>query len=1040
MDIVRFSIEKPVTVIVGVFIILLFGIISLTRLPYQLSPTVIEPEITVTTVWKGATPYEIEREIIEEQENVLKGIPGLTEMESDSRNSRGTVTLRFKIGTVVDEALLRVSNKLNEVRSYPPDVDKPVINASGAATSPVIWNILKAAESNPRPISTYRTYFENEIRQHLERVEGVADLFIGSGVEEEMHIVVRPERLADFGLTIGDVIGSLQAENVNISAGNMGVGRRDFRIRSTGEFKSPEDIESVVLRSTGQRRITVGEVARVEAGFEKPTSTVIHNGSGGIAIGIKPEPGTNILEMTDRVSAVVERLNREKLQPLGIELEWVYDQRFYIRGAIDLIKQNIAYGALLAICILLVFLRSIRATVIVAAAIPISIIGTFILLAALGRNLNVISLAGIAFAVGMLVDNAIVVIENIDRHRRMGKTALDAAYEGTREVWGAVFASTLTTVAVFLPVVFIQEEAGQLFRDIALAVVAAVSLSLLVSITVIPSLANRLYAKAAKKPEKERKGPLVAVGTLLSSLIMGSVSLATRTWATRLVTVVVLIGLAAGSTVVLMPKMEYLPKGNRNFIVNILVPPPGLSHEERQEIGEKIFEMAEPHIRQPKDGLPGILNMFYVGREGFMLFGAMSMDWERARDLLPLCRSFIYSIPGMFGISMQAGVFESRIGKGRTVDVDISGEDLNSIVRAAGMMFGKVRETLPGAQVRPVPSIELTYPEVRISPDRDRLRANGMTARDLGVAMDVLMDGRIIGEFKEEGKKTVDLVLKSDKEKISTPEGLFNALVVTPMGKVVPVSSLASMEQTTGMAQIRHLERNRTITLQVTPPLEVPLQAAMESIEDEIVGPLRAQGLLKDLDVRLSGAADKLTETRKAMQWNFVLAAVIAYLLMAALFGNFIYPLIIMLTVPLAGAGGFIGLKLLNVFVTPQPMDILTMLGFVILIGVVVNNAILIVHQALNNVRDHGMDYRDAVLESTRSRLRPIYMSAATSIFGMLPLVLFRGSGSELYSGLGSVILGGIAISTVFTIFVIPSILIFVIRMEKPALPESEGA
>jgi HAE1 family hydrophobic/amphiphilic exporter-1 len=1040
MDIVRFSIEKPVTVIVGVFIVLLFGTISLNRLPYQLSPTVIEPEITVTTVWKGATPYEIEREIIEEQENVLKGIPGLTEMESDSRNSLGTITLRFKIGTVVDEALLRVSNKLNEVRSYPPAVDKPVINASGAATSPVIWNVFKAADSNPRPISTYRTFFENEIRQHLERVEGVADLFIGSGVEEEMHIIVRPGQMAAFGLTIGDVIRALQSENVNISAGNMGVGRRDFRIRSTGEFKSPEDIESVVLRSTGQRRVTVGEVARVEAGFEKPTSTVIHNGRGGIAIGIKPEPGTNILEMTDRVNAVVERLNREKLQPLGIELEWVYDQRFYIRGAIDLIKQNIAYGALLAICILLVFLRSIRATVIVAAAIPISIIGTFTLLAALGRNLNVISLAGIAFAVGMLVDNAIVVIENIDRHRRMGKNALDAAYEGTREVWGAVFASTLTTVAVFLPVVFIQEEAGQLFRDIALAVVAAVSLSLLVSITVIPSLAHKLYARASKKPERERKGPLVALGTLLSSLLMGSVSMATRNWATRLVTVVVLITLAAGSTVVLMPKMEYLPKGNRNFIVNILVPPPGLSHEERQEIGEKVFEMAEPHIRQPKDGLPGILNMFYVGREGFMFFGAMSMDWERARDLLPLCRSFIYSIPGMFGISMQAGVFESRIGKGRTVDVDISGEDLNSIVRAAGMMFGKVRETLPGAQVRPVPSIELTYPEVRISPDRDRLRANGMTARDLGIAMDVLMDGRIVGEFKEEGKKTVDLVLKTDEERISTPEGLFSALVVTPTGKVVPVSSLASMEQTTGMAQIRHLERSRTITLQVTPPLEVPLQAAMESIEGEIVEPFRSQGLLKDLDVRLSGAADKLTETRKAMQWNFVLAAVIAYLLMAALFGNFIYPLIIMLTVPLAGAGGFIGLKLLNVFVTPQPMDILTMLGFVILIGVVVNNAILIVHQALNNVRDHGMDYRDAVLESTRSRLRPIYMSAATSIFGMLPLVLFRGSGSELYSGLGSVILGGIAVSTVFTIFVIPSILIFVIRMEKPAMPEREGA
>jgi HAE1 family hydrophobic/amphiphilic exporter-1 len=1039
MDIVRFSIEKPVTVVVGVIVILLFGLISLGRLPYQLSPTVIEPEITVNTVWKGATPYEIEREIVEEQENVLKGIPGLVEMESSSQNGRGSITLRFRIGTVVDEALLRVSNKLNEVRSYPPEVDKPVINASGAATSPVIWNVLKAFEDNERPISTYRTFFENEVRQHLERVEGVADLFIGSGVEEEMHIVAKPERLAALGLTINDVIAALQAENINISAGNMGVGRRDFRIRSIGEFRSPADIEAVVLRSTGQRRVTIGEVAQVKPGFEKATSTVLHNGSGGIAIGIKPEPGTNILEMTDRVKEVVDRLNGEKLEPRGIRLEWVYDQRFYIRGAIDLIKQNIAYGAVLAALILLVFLRSVRATVIVAAAIPISIIGTFILLAAMGRNLNVISLAGIAFAVGMLVDNAIVVIENIDRHRKMGKTALAAAHEGTREVWGAVFASTLTTVAVFLPVVFIQEEAGQLFRDIALAVVAAVSLSLLTSITVIPSLANRLYGRSEKKTDKAATRPLAFLGGLLSEGIMGCVSLATRNWATRIVTVVVLISLAAGSTVALMPKMEYLPKGNRNFIVNILIPPPGLSQQERQEIGEKIFEMAAPHIRQPRDGLPGILNMFYVGREGFMLFGAMSMDWARARDLLPLCRSFIYSIPGMFGISMQAGVFESRIGKGRTVDVDISGEDLNAIVKAAGMMFGKTRQVLPEAQVRPVPSIELTYPEIRITPDRDRLRANGMTARDLGIAMDVLMDGRVVGKFKEEGKKTIDLVLKTDEKDAGTPEDLYRSLVVTPQGKVIPVSSLAAMKETTGMAEIRHLERNRTITLQVTPPLEIPLQAAMETIEGDIVEPLRTQGLLEGLDIRLSGAADKLTETRKSMQWNFVLAAVIAYLLMASLFGNFIYPLIIMLTVPLAGAGGFIGLRLLNVLVTPQPMDILTMLGFVILIGVVVNNAILIVHQSLNNVRDHGMEHREAVLEGTRSRLRPIYMSATTSIFGMLPLVLFRGSGSELYSGLGSVILGGIAVSTIFTVFVIPSILVFVIRMEKLSPRENAG-
>ncbi|HKJ13504.1 MAG: efflux RND transporter permease subunit [Desulfobulbaceae bacterium] len=1035
MDIVSFSIKKPVTILVGIILVVLFGVISLQTLPYQLSPTVVEPVITVTTTWRGATPYEMEREIIEEQEKTLKGIPALTEMESEAFNGQSSISLTFKLGTNVDDALLRVSNKLNEVPSYPEGVDKPIINATGAATSPVIWIILKSDETNPRHIETYRTFFENEIRQHLERVEGVADLFIGSGVEDEMHIIVSPEQLAAYGLTINDLIQAIRGENVNVSAGNMGVGRRDFRIRTTGEFNSEEDIANVVLVSTGEKRVTVADVAEIKRGYSKRESTVIHNSKGGMAVGVKPEPGTNILAMTERVEEVVKWLNAEKLAPQNISLEWVYDQRRYINAAIDLIKQNILIGGMLAVIVLLIFLRSIRSTLVVATSIPISIIGTFIFMKAMGRNLNVVSLAGIAFAVGMLVDNAIVVIENIDRHRKMGKSPFQASYDGTREVWGAIIASSLTTIAVFLPVVFIQEEAGQLFRDIAIAVVGAVSLSLIVSMTVIPMFAFKLFSVSSKKVKKG-EGVLARSGTRLATYIMQVVSLATRNWATRIGTVSLLILLAGGSVFFLMPQTDYLPQGNRNFVLSILVPPPGLSQQERQDIGEKLFVMAEPHLQKEHDGYPGILNMFYVARESIMLFGAMATDWDRAAELLPLFRRMIYSIPGMFGVSMQAGIFQSRIGRSRTIDVDISGDDLDRIVKVAGMMFGKAKQALPDTQVRPIPSIELSYPEVKIVPNRERLKANNMSAADLGVALDVLMDGRIVGDFKQEGRKTIDLVLKTDDDSIRTPEALYQSMIAMPGGMVVPVSTLADLERTTGMTQIRHLERNRTITLQMTPPMEVPLQGAMEEIEAKIIKPVREMGLLKGLNVRMSGAADKLTETREALKWNFILASAIAYLLMASLFGNFIYPLIIMLTVPLAGAGGFIGLKLLNLLSsTPQPMDILTMLGFVILIGIVVNNAILIVHQALNNVHYNNMEYREAVLESVRSRLRPIYMSATTSIFGMLPLVVFPGSGSELYRGLGSVIIGGLAVSTVFTVFIIPSILIFVIRMEKPLNP-----
>ncbi len=1031
MDIIRFSILKPVTILAGIIMVLMFGGISLSRLPYQLSPTVIKPEIQVTTTWRGATPYEIEREIIEEQENTLKGLPDLIEMESEAHNSRGSVTLRFKVGTSVEEALLRVSNKINEVPSYPSGVDNPVVNASGATASPVIWMILKTSEGNEQPVQNYKTFFEDEIRQHIERVKGVSDLFIGSGTEEELHIIISAEKLAAYQLTTNDVIATIQGENINISAGTLEVGRRDFRIRTTGEFTSAEDVAGVVLRSTGQQRVLLGDLAEIRPGYAKKNSVVLHNGTPGLAIGVRPEAGTNILEMTNLVEEKYQWLNENKLAAEGLYFEWVYDQRFYINGAIDQIKQNILLGGLLAVGVLLLFLRSLRATIVVATAIPISVVGTFIFLDLLGRNLNVVSLAGIAFAVGMLVDNAIVVIENIDRHRQMGKNAFDASLEGTKEVWGAVLASTITTVAVFLPVVFIQEEAGQLFRDIAIAVVSAVSLSLFVSVSVIPMFSYRLFRVKTTQGQK-RLPVLDRIGQNFSDGLMSLVSLAIRNWPTRLATLGLLIGLAFACVYLLTPKMEYLPQGNRNLVLNILVPPPGLSTAERVEIGERFFEMAAPHIGADVDGVPAIRNMFYVGSEGFMIAGAISEHWDRASELLPFFTRLIYSIPGMYGVSLQPGVFESGIGEGRAIKLNVSGNDLNQIVAASGTLFGMIRGQLAGSQVRPIPSIELTYPEVRIIPDRDRLRANAMSTRDLGTALDVLMDGRVVGDFKQEGKKKVDLILKAADAEITTPQDLFHATLATPGGKLLPVSSLASLQETTGMAQIRHLERARTVTLQITPPKSMPLQTAMEIISQNIIPQVEKLGLLEGLEINMGGAADKLVETREVLQWNFLLAILIAYLLMASLFGNFIYPLIIMLTVPLAGAGGFLGLKLLNIFIAPQPMDVLTMLGFVILIGVVVNNAILIVHQALNNFHDGGMDYREAVLESTRSRLRPIYMSATTSICGMLPLVLIPGAGSELYRGLGSVILGGLAVSTVFTIFVIPAILIFVIRMEKP--------
>lgn len=1028
MDLIKFSIKNAVTITVIVLIVLLFGMLSVGQLPYQLTPSVTKPEIKVTTIWPGATPYEIEQDIIEEQEKVLKSLNNLVSYESSSKDNMGEITLTFELGVDNKEILLDVSNKLNEVPSYPEHVEQPIIKTSQA--SPVIWMMLQTLDGNDRHINEYKTFYENEVREHFERINGVADIMQGGGTESEMHVVVDTEKLAQYGLTATSVMQTLQAENVDISAGIQNVERKSYRIRTTGKLRNIKDIENVTLFSDRERRIQLKDVATVMFGYEDKANVAMFLGVDGMFMGIQPSNTANIVSLTNEVEKVKDELNEGILKEQGLKIKWLYDQRPYIVGAVDLVKQNILIGGVLAVLMLIVFLRSAAPTAVAAIAIPISIIGTFIMLDVFGRSLNTISLAGLAFAVGMLVDSAIVVLENIDRHRKMGKPLFEAAYQGTNEVWGALIASASTTVAVFLPIIFLEDEAGQLFKDIAIAVVSAVTFSLFVSISVIPMLWKKiaLYSEAhtSKKPSK-----LVAFGEKMRNFIMSIVELSLKSVVNRIITIALLTAVSVFMIFALFPKMDYLPKGNKNLIMNILIPPPGLSYEEKYEMGLYLFDKIAPHVNQEKDGFPPINRAFYGSFGEFIIFGGTSGHEDRASELIPLYTPIVNSMPGVFGVSIQSGVFEQGVGEGNTVDIDISGNSIEKIANVGGILFGATMQAIPGSQVRPVPSIELLYPEARLVPNRDALKSLGMTTTDFGETVDVLMNGRKIGDFQQDGKKKIDFVVKADDTKITTPEDVYYAQIATPDGSLVPVSSLSTLERTAGISEIRHYNGKRTITLQVTPPPNTTIQEVMETVKGGILPNVEKSGALKDLDITLSGTADKLSLTIDMLSFNIIMALVIIYLLMSALFGNFIYPLVIMATVPLATAGGFVGLYLTNTFLSAQPLDILTMLGFIILIGIVVNNAILIVHQSLNLIRGGGYTHKEAVIEATRSRIRPIYMSSLTSIFGMLPLVLAPGPGSEFYRGLGSVITGGLAFSTFFTIFITPSLLMFFIKMEK---------
>ena len=1035
MDIIKYSLHKPVTITVAVILILLFGLLALQQLPLQLTPNVSEAKISILTAWPGASPREIEQDIIEEQELVLKNTPGLIIYESKAQDNLGTITLTFRLGTNIDKALLEVSNKLTEVDNYPVNVEKPIIKATGESSSPVIWTMLKTLPQNPNDIDTYKTYLEDQVREHYERVPGVAELFMLSGTKQQMQITLDINRLAKYKLDIDDIIEKIQRHNQDISAGSIDIDRRNYRIRTTAQFRNAKSLQELILIADNDRQVKLKDVSHVSYGYAIANAFSAIEGTKGLIIGVKPENNTNIVDLSNNVEQVVNKLNATMLKEMGLKIDWLHDKRHYIQGSIDLVQKNILIGGALAIAVLLLFLRTISSTAVVALAIPISIISTFIILHLMGRSLNTISLAGISFSVGMLVDSAIVVLENIDRHKKMGKSFFTAAYDGTNEVWGALIASALTTIAVFLPIIFLQNEAGQLFKDIAIAVTAAVSFSLFVSISVIPMLWNQLMKlhphDRHQEKEKSNISPLVIVGNWISSFFMILISSILQTRSKRILTILCLTFLSALSVYSLFPKMEYLPQGNRNLFFNIMIPPPGLSYQEKKSIGDSVYQQLKPYIHQSADGYPSIERLFYVAAGDFMIFGVIASDASRIKELKPLLIPIVNSFPGIFGITKQAGVFEQGIGKGRTIDIDISGEKLERITEVGATLFGELKQAVATLQIRPIPSIELLYPEALLKPNHDQLQRLGMDSLSLGIIADVLLQGRKIGEFKSDGAKKIDLILKADQGHINSPEELYYSLVATPSGNLVGFNTLAELQQTTGISEIRHFNGKRTITLEVTPPQEMTLQEGMELFQQDIFPKLEQEGKLKGVNISLSGTTDKLTETIDSMYLNLILAIVITYLLMSALFANFIYPLIILFTLPLAAAGGFIGLALTNRFLAHQPLDVLTMLGFVILVGIVVNNAILIVHQTLNLIRNNGYEHKEAIIESTRSRLRPIFMSSLTSLFGMLPLLLSPGPGSEFYRGLGSVITGGLAFSTVFTLFVIPSLLMFVIGMEK---------
>ena len=1007
--------------IVAGILVVIFGTLSLLRLPIQMTPEIERPEISISTPWRASAPNEVESEIIEPQEDVLRSVPGLIRMSSTASFGNGSVQLEFAIGTDMNRALIEVMNRLNQVPRYPIDANEPIISVGGSNFDKVIaWFAVTRKPGNETPIESYQDFLEENVITRLERVPGVSRTGIFGGRQHEVRITFDPYKAANIGLDLTAISGELGA-NANVSAGSTEVGRRQYTIRFSGKYEV-ESLGDLVLQWREGKPIRLKDIAGISMTMVDPSNVLHQNGTPSIAMNVTPESGVNVLEVMAALKETVADLAANELDRAGLTILQVYDETVYVTSSINMVRNNLVVGITLAVVVLWWFLRKFRATLIVALSIPLCLFAAFIVLNSLGRTLNIISLAGLAFATGMVLDAAIVVLENIFRQREAGRDGNEASERGTIQVWGALLASTATTVAIFMPVVFLEDEAGQLFSDLAITISAAVMASLLVAVTVLPTAASN-WIKGSAIEDIHRHWWRWITAHIMS---WTETPARRRSWVAILtITPLILVML-------LKPSADYLPEGRQNFIFGFMLAPPGLGIETaRKEVINVLDQRLSTHINGEHEVQ---MRSYFAGTSrGFgTFFGGQAADPDEVDDMLGLFNSSILTgFPDTIAFANRAPIFGGSRG-GRQINVDLQADSFDSLISAGQVGFDAILQSLPGANVRPIPGLEQAEPELRLIPDDRRIAEVGWNRSRMATIIRAMGDGAFMGEYFD-GTRRYNVIMRA--QEWYTPEELAALPVATANGEIQTIGELTKVTRTAGPSQILRVDRKRTLTLQVTPPSGMPMEDAI-GIIDEAVVPVILESLPKNATIRLRGTAEALGEALRSMSGSFALAIVILYLLISALFRSFKDSLLVIMTIPMATVGGIISLRVMDVVLTAsggQQMDLLTMIGFVILLGLVVNNAILLVYRARDGERE-GMSRRDAVESAVRLRLRPILMSTMTSIFGMLPLMLIPGAGTELYRGMASVIVGGMLVSALFTLILLPSLL----RANEAAFPGTQ--
>ncbi|WP_440054997.1 efflux RND transporter permease subunit [Pseudoalteromonas sp. T1lg65] len=1000
MRITDTAVKRPVFAVVINLLLLTFGLVAFSMLPLREYPDIESPIVSVSTNYTGASAEVVETKITQVLENRISGIEGIKSINSSSRNGRSNITIEFNIERDIDAAANDVRERVSRaLDSLPEQVRPPEVSKSNSDESPIAWFVLNSETMDTLQLSDYAQRY---IVDRLAVVDGVSNVRIGGERQYAMKIWLDRQAMAARGITSGDIEQVLRRENVELPAGEIESIDRDFSVRIARSYKTQEDFNNLVIKRGSQGYLVrLGEVAEVRLEAADTESTFRGNGNNMIGLGIVKQAKANTLDVVDNARAEINKIKRNL--PQGTTIEDSYDSSVFIRESITEVYRTLAIAMALVVLVIFVFLGNIRATLIPAVTVPVALIATFMFLWAMGYSINLLTLLALVLAIGLVVDDAIVMLENIFRRIEMGEPRLLAAYRGAREVGFAIIATTLVLIAVFVPLVFMDGRIGALFTEFALAVSAAVLFSSVTALTLSPALCSKLLKPSNKEGRFSQwmERQFIKLETAYRKVLADNLQ--------RKYSLIVMLALAGFTSFSLFQQIpsELTPREDRGTFFVMMNGPEGASYENNAANMAQIEQKLMPYVDSGEISrvlarVPG-----WGGQGGVAIVGMPDWD-ERKRSTWEVMAEISGKMQDITDIRAFA-IMRRGIGGGgnsRPIEFVLQGNDYDELASWRDRIIERAR-TNPGL-VRIDHDYKETFPQFLISIDKNKAADLGVNISAIGQTLETMLGQRRVTTFIDRGEE-YDVILKGHKADFASPKNIADIYVKSRTEELVPLDSLITIKEEATASRLNRYNRMRAITITANLADSYTLAEALAFLNQ-----------VADEENEIDGAVDYKGESQlyyegaSAMTYVFILALTVTFLVLAAQFESFVHPLVIMLTVPLGLVGAMYGL-----YLTDSSLNIYSQIGIVMLIGLSAKNGILIVEFA-NQLRDKGLEFEQALLDASVQRLRPIIMTSLTTVMSSIPLVFASGPGSESRMVIGVVIFAGVSMATILTLFVIP--------------------